>query len=60
MFWSQVLAVRLRPAAETPTLWISEGTFVVVAPSFDDFWDVYRRDPVGVLHAQSKLRENAV
>jgi hypothetical protein len=60
MLWSQVLAVRLRSASETETLWISGSTFVVVAPTFEDFWEIYLRAPVEVLYATSKLRESAV
>ena len=52
MIWSQVLAVRLRPKlASTEVIWISGATYAIVAPTFEEFWERYLRNPVPVLWA---------
>jgi hypothetical protein len=53
MIWSQVLAVRLRPEpASTEVIWISGAAYAIVAPTFEEFWEEYLRDPVPVLWAR--------
>jgi len=50
MLWSQVLAVRLRPATVgTPVVCISGSTHREVAPSFEAFWEAYLQDANAVL-----------
>ena len=60
MLHSELFAVRVRPAG-TPTqvIWLCGSHYAVVAPTFEQFWELYLVDRDSVLHPPDELVRRA-